>query len=144
MSAGKELELHIPSSPGSEKVAMERAAEVAREMGFSEDRIEDLKTAVAEACLNAIEHGHLGDESVLVGVTLKVDDARLEVAVQDRGSGPGDIPKPDIASKMEGKNETRGWGVFLIEQLMDEVRFETTAEGGNVVRMIIHLEKRSG
>ena len=37
---------------------MEKAAEVAREMGFSEDRIEDLKTAVSEACTNAIEHGH--------------------------------------------------------------------------------------
>ena len=58
--AGK-VELHIPSVPGAEKVAMERAAEVARGMGFSDDRIEDLKTAVSEACINAMEHGNRMD-----------------------------------------------------------------------------------
>jgi serine/threonine-protein kinase RsbW len=139
----EKFEIHVPSTLGSEKVAMEKTAEIAREMGFSEDRIQDLKTAVAEACLNAIEHGHQGDEDVTVGVTLKIDESRLEVAVQDKGRGPGDIPKPDIKSKVEGLDDTRGWGVFLIEQLMDEVKFETTPEGDNVVRMIIHLEKVS-
>jgi anti-sigma regulatory factor (Ser/Thr protein kinase) len=42
---------------------------------------------------------------------------------------------------MEGKLDPRGWGIFLIENLMDEVTFESTAEGG-VVKMIIYLEKQ--
>jgi serine/threonine-protein kinase RsbW len=57
MMTENKIELHIPSVIGFEKVAMECAASVAKKMGFTEDRIEDLKTAVAEACLNAIEHG---------------------------------------------------------------------------------------
>ena len=52
------VEVRLPSRLGYEKVAMSTAAAVAKLMGFREDRIEDLKTAVAEACINAIEHGN--------------------------------------------------------------------------------------
>ena len=48
------VEVRLPSRMGFEKVAMSTAASVAKLMGFREDRIEDLKTAVAEACINAI------------------------------------------------------------------------------------------
>ena len=135
------VEVHIPGRMGSEKLAMEKAAEVARSMGFSDDRIEDLKTAVAEACLNAMEHGNKLSDDTAVAVTLRAGESSLEVAVEDSGKGVEKIPEPDIEAKMEGKDKTRGWGVFLIERLMDEVSFEKAPEGGSVVRMIIHLER---
>ena len=53
------VEVRLPSQLGYEKVAMSTAAAVAKLMGFREDRVEDLKTAVAEACINAIEHGNI-------------------------------------------------------------------------------------
>jgi serine/threonine-protein kinase RsbW len=52
---GKPVELRVPSRMGYEKVAMGTAASVAKLMGFPDARIEDLKTAIAEACINAIE-----------------------------------------------------------------------------------------
>ena len=55
------VELKIPSELGYEKVAMAAAGSVAKKMGFTADRVDDLKTAVSEACINAIEHGHLKD-----------------------------------------------------------------------------------
>lgn len=140
VESGK-IELHIPSVPGAEKVAMERAAEVARGMGFSDDRVEDLKTAVAEACINAMEHGNRLDASTKVGVTLTVTGKDLQVDVRDQGKGVGEVAAPDIDEKMEGKGEARGWGIFLIKNLMDEVRFESAPGGGNVVRMFIHLDR---
>jgi serine/threonine-protein kinase RsbW len=139
MRAEKKLELHIPSVLGFEKVAMDFAAAVAKMMDLPEERIEDLKTAVAEACLNAIEHGNKLDASMKVGVTLTVADSELQVAVRDQGQGTGPVASPDIDSKMEGETASRGWGIFLIQSLMDEVEFESTPEGGNQVRMIIHL-----
>jgi len=74
MKQNNKIELHIPSVMGYEKVAMECAASTAKKMGFTEDRIEDLKTAVAEACLNAIEHGNEMDTSTKVGITLTIDE----------------------------------------------------------------------
>ena len=138
--AGK-IELHIPSVPGAEKAAMERAASLAKEMGFPDDRIEDLKTAVAEACINAMEHGNRLDASTKVGVTLTVADRKLQVDVRDQGKGVAEAEQPDIDRKMEGKEKTRGWGIFLIRSLMDEVQFGSAPEGGGVVRMVIHLDR---
>jgi serine/threonine-protein kinase RsbW len=140
MATEKKFELHLPSTVGAEKVAMEFAATVAKSMSFPADRVEDLKTAVAEACMNAIEHGNKLDASTKVGISLTVDKDRLQVAVQDKGGGIGKIRTPDIDSQIEGQTNPGGWGIFLIENLMDEVSFESTSEG-NVVKMIIHLEK---
>jgi serine/threonine-protein kinase RsbW len=144
MTGQQKFELHIPSTAGSEKLAMDFAASVARSMNFPPERVEDLKTAVAEACMNAIEHGNQSQAATRVGIRLTAAGDRLQVAVQDQGARPGIArsPAPDIESRIEGKTATRGWGIFLIENLMDEVSFESNAEG-NVVKMIIYLDKQA-
>lgn len=141
MEIERKLELHIPSVLGFEKVAMDFAAAVAKMMNFPAERVEDLKTAVAEACLNAIEHGNKMDAGAKVGITLTVEESKLEVAVRDQGQGISPIDTPSIERKMEGETPPRGWGIFLIKSLMDQVEFQSTPEGGNVVKMIIHLTK---
>ena len=141
MIADNKIELHIPSVMGYEKIAMECAASMAKKMGFTEDRIEDLKTAVAEACLNAIEHGNKMDTSTKVGITLTVEESKLQVLVKDQGKGIDQILTPSIENKVGGKDKPRGWGIFLIKSLMNEVSFEPSPEGGNIIKMIIYLEK---
>jgi len=141
MMADNKVELHIPSVMGYEKIAMECAASTAKKMGFTEDRIEDLKTAVAEACLNAIEHGNKMDSSTKVGITLTVEESKLQVSVKDQGKGIDQILTPSIENKVGGKDKPRGWGIFLIKSLVNEVSFEPSPEGGNVTKMIIYLEK---
>src|SRR6266511_3257712 len=141
MGTEKKMELYIPSILGFEKVAMDFAASVARMMKFPHERIEDLRTAVAEACINAIEHGNKEDASTKVGITLTIEESKLRVDVQDEGQRIGQVEKPNIRKKIEGTEQPRGGGVFLIRNLMEEVKFESKPEGGNVVRMVIHLEK---
>jgi anti-sigma regulatory factor (Ser/Thr protein kinase) len=51
------------------------------------------------------------------------------------------VQTPYIEKKFAGDGDRRGWGIFLINSLMDEVTFESTPEGKNVVKMIIHLER---
>jgi serine/threonine-protein kinase RsbW len=141
MSAEKTFEMHMPSTLGAEKVAMEFAATIAKSMNFPAERVEDLKTAVAEACTNAIEHGNKLHASTKVGISLTVDQGRLQIAVQDTGGGIGNpATAPDIDKQIEGGADPRGWGMFLIENLVDEVSFESTPDG-TIVKMIIHLEK---
>src|SRR5580700_10826638 len=99
MSAMKttNVEVRLPSRMGFEKVAMSTAASVAKLMGFRDDRVEDLKTAVAEACINAIEHGNRLNEKLSVGVVLSAGEDSLEVKVMDDGKGvKAKHAKPDI------------------------------------------------
>ena len=135
------VELQLPNILGSEKVAIKNAVTIAQKMGFSPDRIEDLKTALAEACINAIEHGNKFDANSKVGVTFTADDDSLQVVVHDNGNGidPNKIPKDFIAE--DGLPQRRGYGVFLISNLVNEFSHENRPGEGNKVKMLIHLNK---
>jgi len=139
------VEVRLPTRLGYEKVAMSTAASVAKLMGFPEDRIEDLKTAVAEACINAIEHGNRLNEKLSVGVVLRAENDSLEVKVLDDGSGIKKLPaKPDIDRKMHGEEDPRGMGMFLIQALVDEAEWVPGADGkSSYVRLVIKLDREA-
>jgi serine/threonine-protein kinase RsbW len=96
VTSGSKVEVRLPSRLGFEKVAMSTAASMAKLMGFSEDRIEDLKTAIAEACINAMEHGNQMNASIPVSVVLSMNPNELEVKVLHKGSGM-EVPTPPIS-----------------------------------------------
>ncbi len=137
------VEVRLPSRLGFEKVAMSTAASVAKLMGFRDERIEDLKTAIAEACINAIEHGNRLNEKLSVGVVLSAGTDALEIKVMDDGKGMKHLPiKPDIDRKMHGEEDPRGMGMFLIQALVDEAEWVVGTNGkGSYVRLVIRLDK---
>jgi len=144
-TASTSVEVRIPSRLGFEKVAMATAASVAKLRGFSNERIEDLKTAVAEACINAIEHGNKLNEKLSVGVILSASDHELEVKVVDNGAGISKLPsKPDIDRKVHGEEDPRGMGMFLIQALVDEAEWVHDSKGTNsYVRLVIRLDREN-
>src|ERR671921_2608601 len=81
-------ELSVPSEPGNERIAMERVAEVVKELGLSEQRLERLKTAVAEATMNAMEHGNRHRPEIPVKIQVLASDADLLVRITDQGGIP--------------------------------------------------------
>jgi serine/threonine-protein kinase RsbW len=105
--------------------------------------VEDLKTAVAEACINAIEHGNRLNEKLSVGVVLSAGADSLEVKVIDDGKGMKRLPpKPDIDRKIHGEEDPRGMGMFLIQALVDEAEWVAAANGkSSYVRLVIRLDK---
>jgi serine/threonine-protein kinase RsbW len=137
------VELRLPTHLGYEKVAMSTAASLAKLRGFPDDRIEDLKTAVAEACINAIEHGNRLNEKLSVGVVLRAEPDAIEVKVIDDGTGIKKQPvKPDIDRKMHGEEDPRGMGMFLIQALVDEAEWVSGMDGkSSYVRLLIRLDK---
>ena len=135
-------DLRIPKIPVSEMIARERAATFALAMGFGTDQIEDIKTAVSEASLNAIEHAKSDDSTDAVLIQFRVHPDSLGVSVSSKGMQfvPSET-KPDIKDKIEGRDRPRGWGVYLIRKLADEVEF-TNEYGVTTVRMRFLLQKQ--
>ena len=129
------VKLHIPSELGYEKVAMNAVTFVAQRMGFSEDKVEDLKTAVSEACTNAIEHGNGLDVQAPVTVALTFDRTFIQVKVIDSGHVPLPQTIPDqINPVITGRPDFRGMGLFLIKMLMDHIEL-SSSPGRNEVQM---------
>jgi len=131
------VKLTLPSKFGYERIAMASSAAFAKILGFKQDRIEDLKTAVSEAYLNAIEHGNKWHPDVMVVVTSYFKDEELIVSVMDKGDGITKIADfGDIEDKVEKLESPRGLGIFLISRLVDHVDFNVMTDEGHGVRMV--------
>ncbi len=137
------IEVSLPNKLGYERVAMACSASFAKIVGFLPERVEDLKTAVSEACLNAMEHGNLNHPDKRVLVSMNYKDHVFSVSVRDEGEGMRETPEipeiPDIEKKIESLETPRGLGMFLIKQLVDHVEFNQITEEGHMVRMLIRL-----
>lgn len=137
------IEISIPNKLGHERIAMACSASFAKIVGFRPERIEDLKTAVAEACINAMEHGNKNDPSARVVITMHYNDHIFSVSVMDQGKGMANsnesYEEPDIELKIQQLQTPRGLGIFLIKQLVDEVEFNQTTDEGHMVRMVFRI-----
>jgi anti-sigma regulatory factor (Ser/Thr protein kinase) len=135
-------ELSVSSEPGNERVAIERVAEVVKELGLSEQRLERLKTAVAEATMNAMEHGNRYRPEVPVVIEVLSSGADLSVRINDQGRSlvpDPDTEVPDLEAKLEELQTPRGWGLFLIGKMVDEMHI-TSDEVHHTIGLVMHLE----
>ena len=137
------MELSFPSELGYEKVAREAVAAFARRLGCDRERVEDLKTALGEACINAIEHGNGRAPGLRVDVSCIGADDRLEIEVHDRGlkryESSGTVASIDL--KLRGLAPLRGMGLMMIAQLVDEAGFTESVDGGNHFRLVLYFRK---
>jgi serine phosphatase RsbU (regulator of sigma subunit)/anti-sigma regulatory factor (Ser/Thr protein kinase) len=96
-------ELAVPSEPGNERRAIEAVAEAVAGIGLSQRRLERLKTAVAEATMNAMEHGNKYRRDAPVRIRVSASEETLSISITDEGSGPvnPDPQTPDLEAKLE-------------------------------------------
>jgi serine/threonine-protein kinase RsbW len=130
------MELILPNELGYELIARDAVAAFARRLGMSRDQIDDVKTALCEACINAIEHGNSLKPDLHVQISCSVDDDRLVIEVCDQGIHPF-TPKGEplsIVEKLAGLGSLRGMGLMLISQLCDESGFINRGDVGNCFR----------
>lgn len=132
----------VASEPGNERLALARVAKVLASSGLPPARLERLKTAVAEATMNAIEHGNRGRPEIPVDVEVIQDGDDIIVAITDLGgehAPGGPVEEPDLLLKLEGEQRARGWGLFLIRNMVDGMQVRTDGP-----RHTIQLTMRAG
>lgn len=131
-------EFELPGALGNERLAMERVAEIVAPLSLEPARLERLKTAVSETAMNAIEYGSQGNPDVPVRVRVERMPLSLQVRIADAGLGgavphPGEAELPDLDAKLAGLQKPRGWGLFLIQQMVDRVEIVREGERQTVV-----------
>ncbi|MEM7799486.1 MAG: SpoIIE family protein phosphatase [Chloroflexota bacterium] len=140
-------EFNLPSRPGNERQAIDRVVELVAEAGLSVRQMNKLKTAVSEATMNAMEHGNqfVADRPVLIAVSNSAE--QLKVSITDFGAGSQTESKdmgesPDLEAKLAGEQTPRGWGLFLIKNMVDEMQV-LTENNMHTVELLINLESES-
>jgi anti-sigma regulatory factor (Ser/Thr protein kinase) len=137
-------ELSVPSEPGNERMAMETVAGAISDLDIRSENLERLKTAVAEATMNAMEHGNHYRAELPVLIEVSASDTQLSVKITDEGSGPPAFhaETPDLEAKLEGMQSPRGWGLFLIKNMVDDIEV-TGDEHHHTVELLLNLERQA-
>ncbi|MGD2050825.1 MAG: SpoIIE family protein phosphatase, partial [Chloroflexota bacterium] len=133
-------ELKIASQPGNERQALEHVSSSLREIEIPSGQLEKLKTAVAEATMNAMEHGNQYQEDVPVQIEVLKSDKAVAIRITDQGNEKL-IPQPeipDLEAKLAGEQSPRGWGLFLIQNMVDELNIHSS-ESHHTMELIIYL-----
>ena len=125
-SSGKEIiEFKIPASPECVPMVRKAVRSIAWSLGFSEEVAADIELSVAEAVVNAVEHGSPRKKRDIVMVVCRMTSDKLIVDVQDEGPG---FKLPRRNRRWELLDD-RGRGLKLIQHLMDAVNVSPTEDG---------------
>jgi serine/threonine-protein kinase RsbW len=128
------IRLRFPAKPEYLLVARLAVAGVAQRMALGRREVADLKLAVTEACSNVVRHAYAGLPGGEIELDLVVADDRLELVVEDHGTGIT-LPTPDVAP-----SELGGMGLPIIRAVVDELEIRPSADGTGTV---VHMTKRA-
>ena len=123
-------EFSLASEPGNEREAMRLVEQAVVPLELPAARLERLKTAVAEATMNAMEHGNGYDAELPVHVTVTAGSRELTVRITDQGGARPipEAPAPDLDAKLAGEQTPRGWGLFLIQNMVDKINVTSDSQ----------------
>ena len=126
------LDLTLPADVNEIDPVAQRIMGIVSSMECGSGKEFEIETALREALANAVVHGCKEDPGKKIQVAVACDESRgMLIIVRDPGSGfdPKDIPSPVMGQNIYSHH---GRGIYLINQLMDEVRFE---KGGTEIHM---------
>jgi anti-sigma regulatory factor (Ser/Thr protein kinase) len=126
MSGLPNVVLTLPNRPENVSLVREMLNGLADALDLERDRLDDIKTAVSEACNNVVLHAYEGGEGPMA-LRVHINDHSLEILVSDQGSGIR--PRPPSDERMQGI------GLSVIQALTDRVVFSGASGEGTEVSM---------
>lgn len=134
----------IPSEMGNERLAMSYVTEAVKQFHLPANRANQLGTAVAEATMNAMEHGNHYDPELPVTLQVLSSEQAIAVRISDEGGNsalpePEEYAAPDIEARLAGRQSPRGWGLFLIQNMVDEMHILSDKQT-HTIELIVYLE----
>ena len=142
-TAERQMELTLPMVEDIEIAAARAAGNLARELGMSGERIDEMTHAIVEACINAREHSGCADKRMylrFVGTSEGDGGPRIDIWITDHGKGFDQQQARSLRQRL-GPAHKRGWGLQIIEAHMDEVEIATSPEGTTI--HMVKYEKKS-
>jgi len=130
----KKIELVIPMVPKMEMTAVGTAVALAEFMELDTGKIEEMKIALIEACINAIEHSKSEERRVYISFDMGEDALTIQISDKGHGFSSEEAQKKVDHRRAQGE-QRRGWGLTLMEEMMDDVQIQSS-ESGTVLTMV--------
>ena len=140
-SAQQLVEFEVASAEGNERIALRRVSDIVAPLGLGAARLKRLETAVGEATMNAMEHGNRYREDLPVTVRVLTETDTVRVQIIDHGVASATdraAEVPDIEAKLAGLQRPRGWGLFLIQNMVDEARETHDDATEHTLELVMH------
>ena len=125
------VELTIPIIHDMELAATKTAEVVAKHMGLDEEKSAEISMALIEATINAFEHSNSNTGNVEIHFVIEGDTLLITVTDKGKGFDKSKVKTPKIEEKISSDFK-RGWGLKLIQELMDTVKYESSEDGTTV------------
>jgi len=125
------VELKLPILPNMELIATQTADIIAKHMHLTEEQSGEISMALIEACINAFEHSKT-ENSIYIHFIIEENSIIIKVIDQGIGFDKSKVEIPKIENKIGNDERKRGWGLQLIQALMDSVEFESTNSGTTI------------
>jgi serine/threonine-protein kinase RsbW len=133
----RELELTLPMVADIEIAAARAAGNLARQVGMSAEKIDEMAHAIIEACINAREHSSCADNRIYLRFVTgpgESGNTRFDVWITDHGKGFDPEAARERRLNREGGAKRRGWGLQIMQAHMDEVEIQSNS-GGTTIHM---------
>jgi diguanylate cyclase (GGDEF)-like protein len=135
----KELTIRVSSEKDSELEACEVLENIAKKEEFLPETIDEMRLAFIEALINAKEHANKDcpetPRDVIASISTDGDGITIKVRDFGRGFDPTLVEKPDIKKKLKSSHK-RGWGLMLMEKLMDGMEVTSFPPAGTLITMV--------
>jgi anti-sigma regulatory factor (Ser/Thr protein kinase) len=129
-----EVALVLPMLPDLEVAAVRLAGEIGRFMRLDDNKVDEIEMALIEACINAFEHSQDPQRKVEIRFTMRPEALEIQVIDHGRGFDYSQVHPPDMESRLHAESK-RGWGLKIIESLMDELVVDSQIGRGTSIRM---------
>ena len=136
----KKYQLKLQSSTKHLELIREFVPNIARGVGFDDEKINQIELAVDEACTNVVKHAYKGDDKQPLDVMVQTDKKKFKIIISDKGKGfsPQKIKTPDM-KKYLSEMRVGGLGIYLMQTLMDEVDFKIEPGKKNQVQLVKYI-----
>jgi serine/threonine-protein kinase RsbW len=139
------LELRFPSEGRFLHMVHELARRLAVTTGFEEGEAEKIAMAMDEATTNVIQHAYHGATDREIEIHFDPEGESLDITILHDGEGLEDVPIPEFnLGKLVAERRKGGLGLYIMGQMMDDLRFGKADSGKNMCVMVRYKKRKSG
>jgi len=136
------VKVELPSQTDYISLVRQFVGGIAKKAGFNDIEIEKIELAIDEACSNVLQHAYKFESNNRYAIEITVKNTKLDIIITDQGDSFSfnDAVVPDI-EKHISELKVGGLGIFIMQQMMDEVSYETRANN-NILRMVKYIRQK--